>query len=1214
MRRLAIISGSVAVAIGAALATLPWWLGPAIAVGGRPFGLSFARYARHGYSHFVLEQVRVQRRNVLVQIERIEAETPLLWLWHRWTGRPEFVVAGDWTADAQPQTGERETRSARGWTPLYGKIDRAGDQLERWLPRARVGAGVVTWPKGQLTFAPGTWERRRLTVADVGYRALHAAAELTLPADGAMRLRLVSADEAWQLSLTSAGATISGSGEWIGQRADIAAQFPNEGWKPDEFSVRAEHWEIPGDRLKLGRQYRMVRGDGGVEWHEGRLQANLTASGEPAPDTPAPPLAVEMRGEGDARSFSVEALRISLPGVTAQLSDPVIVERSGRLRSGSSRFTFESELEQLPWLAAAGRARGEGQITADAQGRAAVIFSVAGEGVKLARAELSRVAIDGRLDWPQLTITTGRVEAGDGSALDFAGGWDFRAHTVHDVNARGQISAALVEPWIKRDVRFDTVSLEAHADGPWRTAAHSGKFTAANLRLPKLKPLQVEGEWRGRGATVETFAAEATAGLLELHATGSADREHVAIEALRLALEKEPPLELASPVEIRWRPNWNAGRIRLAGGNVEIDAALTGEAEKQLTFSARHVRSEWVRELIVLPPTAWAIDALSVQGKWGAGAAEFAGESALTIHLGPDRAAQIAAKFRGNGEGLDIEPLRIAEGTGPIVDATAHLPIVIRPAQRPIVDASTEERFTLKAATSPNEGFWQKIAELTGVEVVGPEARVDLTGSWNAPRGEAHLRAARISPQKNRFKWRWPKVENLAVDFTGDRDGLKLDQLAVAVEGQAVRASGRVPNSAERWRDWLENPREFLQEGEWHVEIPDADLAAIAQHIPAYLAPKGRLQLDLTSTPQTGISGIVRVRDAASRPLGPLGVLQDVNAEIRLADRKVELHEVAARMGGQRVALQGRAELPEDGEPRMELRLKGENLPFVRRTGLLLRGDLDLKLEMRRVARAAITGTIKLRDSLFLSDLRALIPSGTKGSATRPPYFSVDAPPVNTWRLDVDVLGEKFMRLRTPVFNGTASAHFHVAGTLGEPRATGEATIENGSIRLPFASFDVRQGELRLTPDQTQPQLLINGTTRRYGYDLRLELTGPVTAPNLTFTSSPPLAAEQVLLMVMAGQAPHDEITTTDRQRMARFGAFFGQSLLGTLGGDAAGADRLTISSGENISEQGRETYSIEYRLNDRWSLTGEYDEFDDYYGGFKWRIYTKGGRADEEP
>jgi translocation and assembly module TamB len=470
-----------------------------------------------------------------------------------------------------------------------------------------------------------------------------------------------------------------------------------------------------------------------------------------------------------------------------------------------------------------------------------------------------------------------------------------------------------------------------------------------------------------------------------------------------------------------------------------------------------------------------------------------------------------------------------------------------------------------------------------------------------------------VTARKARFKWPWPKIEGLAIDLAGDRDGLKLDRFSVSVEGQAVRATGRLPAAFDKWRELRDDPREFLQQATLHLEIPDADLAAVAQYIPAYLAPKGRLQLDLTTTPDAGLSGFVRVRDAASRPLGPLGVLQEVNAEIRLANRQVELREVGARMGGQRVLLQGHAALPENGEPRMELSLKGENLPFVRRTGLLLRGDLDLKLEMRRMNRSAITGTVRLRDSLFLSDLRALIPSGTKGSAARPPYFSVDAAPVNVWRIDVDVLGDKFMRLRTPVFNGTASAHFHVAGTLGEPRASGEATIDNGSIRLPFASFSVQQGELRLAGDQSEPTLLITGTTRRYGYDLRMELTGPVSAPNLTFSSSPPLAAEQLLLMVMAGQAPHDEITTTDRQRIARFGAFFGQSLIGTLGGDSAGEDRLTISSGENISEQGRETYSIEYKLNNRWSLTGEYDEFDEYYGGLKWRIYTKGGEADEK-
>src|SRR5690606_32796799 len=103
---------------------------------------------------------------------------------------------------------------------------------------------------------------------------------------------------------------------------------------------------------------------------------------------------------------------------------------------------------------------------------------------------------------------------------------------------------------------------------------------------------------------------------------------------------------------------------------------------------------------------------------------------------------------------------------------------------------------------------------------------------------------------------------------------------------------------------------------------------------------------------------------------------------------------------------------------------------------------------------------------------------------------------------------------------------------------------------------------------------LVMGATRRYGYDLRLELSGPASAPELTFSSSPPLEAEQVLLLVMTGQPPTEEITATDRQRVTRLGAFFGQSLLGSFAGDSDGADRLTFSSGEDISAQGRETYN----------------------------------------
>jgi translocation and assembly module TamB len=77
---------------------------------------------------------------------------------------------------------------------------------------------------------------------------------------------------------------------------------------------------------------------------------------------------------------------------------------------------------------------------------------------------------------------------------------------------------------------------------------------------------------------------------------------------------------------------------------------------------------------------------------------------------------------------------------------------------------------------------------------------------------------------------------------------------------------------------------------------------------------------------------------------------------------------------------------------------------------------------------------------------------------------------------------------------------------------------------------------------------------------------------------------------------------------VARLGTFLGQSLLASLGGDSEAGERLSVSTGENVSRQGRETYGIEYRLADRWSLVGEYDEFDDFNVGVKWRVFSRGG------
>jgi translocation and assembly module TamB len=305
------------------------------------------------------------------------------------------------------------------------------------------------------------------------------------------------------------------------------------------------------------------------------------------------------------------------------------------------------------------------------------------------------------------------------------------------------------------------------------------------------------------------------------------------------------------------------------------------------------------------------------------------------------------------------------------------------------------------------------------------------------------------------------------------------------------------------------------------------------------------------------------------------------------------------------VAARGSVEMADDGSPRFDVSVTGENLPFVRQVGLLLRGDLDLKLVSTGNGGGKITGKVKLRESMFSTDLRDLVPTGgaSASAAARAPFFSVEMPPFNAWQLDVDLGGDRFLRMRTPVFSALASMHFHLANTLAEPRATGQATIEEGQILLPFATFAIQQGSVQLTEaNPYEPTLFVNGTSRRYGYDLRVEITGPASRPVLVFSSSPPLESEQVLLLVMAGETPKNEVTYTGNQRAARFGTFIGKSLFSSISGDSGAADRLTISAGEKVSLQGRETYEVEYSLGKRWSLVGEYDEFDDYNAGLKWR------------
>ena len=193
------------------------------------------------------------------------------------------------------------------------------------------------------------------------------------------------------------------------------------------------------------------------------------------------------------------------------------------------------------------------------------------------------------------------------------------------------------------------------------------------------------------------------------------------------------------------------------------------------------------------------------------------------------------------------------------------------------------------------------------------------------------------------------------------------------------------------------------------------------------------------------------------------------------------------------------------------------------------------------------------------------------------------------------------------LFNGEVTANLHLEGTLKDPIAIGGLKVDSGLIRFPFANLELQQGLVTLTSqDPYHPQLLVHATSKQFGYDIRLEVSGSIDSPIIEFTSNPSLSSEQILLMITAGQLPQGAFNLTPQQRAQTVALFLGRDLLSKLGFGDQSQERLTISSGEEVSVQNKPTYRVEYKVAPRWSVTGEYDRFGDFNAGLKWRVYSK--------
>jgi len=604
-----------------------------------------------------------------------------------------------------------------------------------------------------------------------------------------------------------------------------------------------------------------------------------------------------------------------------------------------------------------------------------------------------------------------------------------------------------------------------------------------------------------------------------------------------------------------------------------------------------------------------SLSAIDLEAHWDGGPIEFKLSAQGSLPVFADRTFSAHIKLAGDANGCTADPFIISAEGADIARAQGRIPLILTAEPGNVrVRLVKAKPFDFQAVTEPNQGFWDFASQHLGVRIGDPKVEARLHGTLDEVQGTLRAQASRIGRSASTNAFKAPPLEKLRIEARFEPDRVVLREFAFEVESQPVRITGELPMRGKVLLDLISNGAlPDWRQARVRLEIADARVEPFARYLPGVLNPQGRLSVSLGIVPGGEVEGEVRIAGAVTRPISPLTAIRDIDATVRFSGRGATITRFTGRMGGREVSVSGRFGVAESGEPQFDLRLRGDNVPLVYRPGLLLRSDFDIRFAQAGSQPATISGDVNLRDGLYLQDLRALVPAGRAEPLGRPPYFSVTENPFADWKLDLNVHGERFLRVRTPFFRGEITAAFQLKGNLQEPQALGEARIHSGLIKFPFGTLAVDQGQASLTSDHPyEPELFVTASSRLYGYHIKMEIGGTASAPSIAFSSTPPLTSEQVLLMLAAGELPRDELSTSRESKAGRFALYLGKDMIARLVGSEDSADRLTVRSGEDVSQEGKSTYYIEYKLSDDLSVVGEYDRFNALNAGLKLRIFSR--------
>ena len=566
---------------------------------------------------------------------------------------------------------------------------------------------------------------------------------------------------------------------------------------------------------------------------------------------------------------------------------------------------------------------------------------------------------------------------------------------------------------------------------------------------------------------------------------------------------------------------------------------------------------------------------------------------------------------QAKGETLEISKIQLDQGQAKFAAGYISIPLVWRNlgTNAPVFPSNGKVVANFQSENIDIKRFFQDV----GAE---PMAAGTANIKLDAQGTIADLNARLDVQMRDLRSERFPKLEPATFDLAAQ---VTHDQLAVSGKLQQTRIqplelTASMPFDIPKIARARKLPDETPITAK--ARLPRSSVNFLRQFMPDVGQLDGDLGLDVDvrgtiAQPVLSGSGDITINVARTTNV-TLPALNNFKARLNFAGNALTIQQFGGELSGGKFTMTGGVKFPRLTEPMMDLQLKADSALVARNDTLTARADADIKVT-GPFASANVTGNVAMTNSHFLKNID-LIPIGLPGRpAPEPPSsrpdFSFPAPPIRDWKFDVAIKTKDPVLIRGNLATGGAIGDLKLTGTGLHPELQGSVRLENVEATLPFSRLEVSNGLLYFDPsDSMNPRIDLQGTSVIRDYTVRVYVYGTLLAPEVIFTSEPPLAQEEIISLIATG-ATRSELSGQGNVLAGRAAMLLVQQLYRKIfkKGEPTQSNtvfnRLALDVGTVDPRTGQQQASARFKIDDHFVLVGDIGLGGSYRGMLKYLI-----------